>query len=97
MGHFIGNVQDKIRVSSTTLMLFGFRTLSGLFVGLTLSLIGQEIIGYGTISFLLVIFVVTGAILRISKKWNWLGILIFNLICVLIGLILRMYILIAPG
>lgn len=66
-------------------------------MGLTLALIGQEIIGYETISFSLVIVVVTTAFLRAARRWNLMGVLIFDLICVLIGMLLRMYILIAPG
>jgi hypothetical protein len=97
MAKIISNVQDKIKTSSSTAALFMLRTLSGAFVGLTLALIGQEIIGYGVVSFVLIILVVTSAILKISKSWNWMGLLIFNLICVLLGLVLRMYILIAPG
>lgn len=73
------------------------RALSGMFVGLTLALIGQEIIGYGWISFTLVICVVTACILRVSRSWSWMNLFIFNLICLLIGILLRMYILLAPG
>lgn len=97
MTKLIGHVNDRLKTGSSTAALFGFRLLSGLFVGLTLALIGEEIIGYGAISFVLVILTMAGAVLRVSKKWGWLGLLIFNLICVLIGLVLRMYILIAPG
>ena len=94
---FISNVNDKIKTTSSTAALFALRGLSGLFVGLTLSLIGEEAIGYGVFSFVLVIAVTTAAILRVSKKWSWMHLLIFNLVCVLLGLCLRMYILIAPG
>lgn len=94
---FISNVNEKIKTTSSTAALFALRALSGLFVGLTLALIGEEAIGYGVFSFVLVIITMTAAILRISKKWGWIHLLIFNLICILLGLCLRMYILIAPG
>lgn len=94
---FISNVNEKIKTTSNTAALFALRALSGLFVGLTLALVGEEAIGYGVFSFVLVIAVSTGAILRASKKWGWIHLLIFNLICVLLGLCLRMYILIGPG
>jgi hypothetical protein len=94
---FISNVNEKIKTTSSTAALFALRTLSGLFVGLTLALIGEEAIGYGVFSFVLVILTMTATILRISKKWGWIHLLIFNLICILLGLCLRMYILIAPG
>lgn len=93
----ISNVQDRFKSSSNALGLVLFKLATGLFLGLTLALIGQEVIQYGVFSFLLVIVVVTASFMRIVKAWTWTHILIFNLICVLLGLLLRMYILIAPG
>lgn len=97
MGNLISNVQDRFRVTSSMVALFSFKLFSGLILGLTLALIAQEIIQYGIFSFLLVIVVSTACLLKVSKTWTWTHILIFDLICVLIGLLLRMYILIAPG
>lgn len=74
-----------------------FRGLTGFFLGLTFSLVGEQIIDYGWFSFMLVIVVTMGGILRITKHWSWVHVFIFNLICVLIGMLLRMYIMIAPG
>lgn len=97
MANLISNVQDRFKTSTGAMALLAVRLLTGFFIGLTLSLIGQEIIQYGWFSFVLVILVVTGLILKISKSWTWTHLLIFNLICVLIGLVLRMYILVAPN
>lgn len=97
MANLISNVHDRFKITTSMVALFTFKFLSGLMIGLTLALIFQEIIQFGTISFVLVTVVVTACILKISKSWSWTHILIFDLICVLIGLLLRMYILIAPG
>lgn len=97
MGQFITDMQYKIKTSSTSLITFILKTITGAFLGLTLALIGQEMLGYGTFSFVLFIVVTAGAFLRLAKSWSWIGVLVFNLICVLIGLLLRMYIVIAPG
>jgi hypothetical protein len=97
MAKFIDNVQQKVKSSSNMAALMTARLLTGLYVGLTLSLIGQEIIRYEWMMFLLVIMVSAGALMKISKSWTWTQLFIFNLICILIGLLLRMYILIAPG
>jgi hypothetical protein len=93
----ISNVQDRFKSSSSALGLLAFKVFTGLFLGLTFALIGQEVIQYGVFSFCLVITVVTLSLLRIVKAWGWTQVMIFNLICVLTGLLLRMYILIAPG
>jgi hypothetical protein len=97
MANLISNLQDRVKTSSNVMALLAFKLASGLFLGLTLALIGDQIIDYGWFSFALVIVVTVGALLKIMKAWSWVHVLIFNLICVLIGMLLRMYILIAPG
>lgn len=97
MARFIADFQDRVKTSSNTLALLSFRGLTGLFLGLTLALIGDQIIDYGWFAFMLVVVVCVGSILRITKAWSWTHVFIFNLICVLIGMLLRMYIMIAPG
>lgn len=97
MGNMISNVQDRFKTSSNALALLGIRLVTGLFLGTTLALVGQELIQYEVFSLVLVIVVVTAALLRITRHWAWMHLFIFNLICILIGLLLRMYILIAPG
>ena len=42
MSEFIDNIQYKIKTSSKEIALFFFKLITGLFVGLTLSLIFQE-------------------------------------------------------
>lgn len=97
MGNLISNAQERFKTSTNALALLAFKVVSGLFLGLTLALIGDEIIDYGRFSFFLVLLVSTGALIKITRTWTWMNMLIFMLICVLIGLLLRMYILIAPG
>jgi hypothetical protein len=97
MTDYIGGLQDKVKASSSTVALWGAKILTGAFIGLTFSLIGEELIDYGWISFFLVVVAIAAALLKIMRPWTWLHVFIFNLICVLIGLLLRMYILIAPG
>jgi hypothetical protein len=97
MGNMIGNAQERLKTSTNALALVTIRVLTGLFLGLTFALIGDQIIDYGWFSFTLVIAVTTGTIFKVTRSWAWIHILIFNLICILTGLILRMYILIAPG
>ncbi len=97
MGNLINNVQDRIKTSTNVAALLTFKVFTGLYLGLTLALIGDEVIGYGWFSFLLVMAVVVGSLLKVARAWTWMHMMIFNLICVLILLLLRMYILIAPG
>lgn len=90
-------VQERLRQGSRSLSLWGFKAVTGFFVGLTFALVIQKISGMGTLAFAAVVVFFIGAVLRISKNWSFTGVLIFNLFCIMVGLMLRMYILIAPG
>jgi hypothetical protein len=90
-------MQTKIKSSSVNLVLFSFKLVTGIFLGLVLTLIGQETIGYGNFAFFFVIVMVAGVFLRISKSWGGWGVVIFNLVIFLIGMILKLYITVAPG
>lgn len=79
------------------LSLLAFKLFSGFMVGLTLALIGDQIIDYGWFCFMLIVFTAMGLLFKIMRPWSFMNTVIFDLICVLIGLVLRMYILIAPG
>ncbi|MBX9768453.1 MAG: hypothetical protein K2X47_14360 [Bdellovibrionales bacterium] len=97
MSELIQQFQMKVKVTSTGLMVFTARLLSGLILGLTVTLVGQEATGYGAMTFWFVLIVVTTTFVRLSRSWSASGVLIFDLIAVLMALVLRMYILIAPG
>lgn len=97
MSEFLENIQYKIKTSSKEIALFGYKVATGLFLGLTLTLIFQQMVGFGTLSFVFVMLSTALAFLRIARAWNGIAVSIFILICVLLGLLVRMYILIAPG
>lgn len=93
----IGNVQERVRSGTSTVLLIAVKIFVAFFFGLTFTLIGDQVLDYGWFSFILVLVVLAAALLRIMRSWGWSHVGIFTLICVLIGLLLRMYILIAPG
>ncbi len=97
MGQMLEDLQYKLKTSSTSMALVFFKIVSGLALGLTLALVFEEIMKYGTLAFIFVMVATLGAFFRISKKMQFVGVAVFDLICILIGLLLRMYILIAPG
>jgi hypothetical protein len=97
MGQFVDAMQLRFKKSTSDLVTLGARLISGFLLGLTFTLAGQEAIGYGAFAFWFVIIMVMGVFLRISRKWRLLGVLIFDLICVLIGMLLRLYVIMAPG
>lgn len=101
MSELIGRMQSQIKRTSGDLFLFTLKLISGAVLGLTFALVMQEMLGHqeGTelLSFFFVIVVGTAAFLKIAKRWSFTSVLVFDLICVLLGLVLRLYIMLAPG
>lgn len=97
MAQMIQNMQVKIKQTSQSFMVLTFRFLSGLVLGLTLAIAGQEATGYGNFAFWFVSILFLTVFFKVSQKWGFGHLIVYNLICVLMGLLLRMYVLIAPG
>ena len=101
MEEMVGKMQSHLKKTSSDLLLFVFKLVSGGILGLTLALIMQEVLGKAEgenlLAFFFVIIVTTSVFLRIAKAWGLTAILIFDLVCVLIGMVLRLYIMVAPG
>ncbi len=96
MSQLANNVQQGVKSTSLSFASFTVKTITCFFVGLTFALIGQELFNYGTLMFVFMMVCVWGLLFRIMLKWSIGGVLIFDLICVLVALLLRMYVLIAP-
>jgi hypothetical protein len=90
------NVQQGVRDSSVSMLSMAFKLVTCFFFALTVSLIGQEMMDYGTFMFVFMFIVVGGLIFKLILSWSIGSVLIFDLVCVLVALLLRMYILVAP-
>lgn len=90
------SAQDSAKETSLSLLHIFLRLITGTVLGLVLALIGQEMIGYGTFSLLFVVAVVLGVTFKTLSSWSIGQVLIFDLICILVAMLLRMYILVAP-
>jgi len=97
MGELLGSVQTKLKSSSKGILLLIFKSCTGFLLSLTFALVGQEVLGFNSLAFIFMMVVVVGVFLRIARSWGFVGTLVFNLVCVLVGMLLRMYILVAPG
>ncbi|MGZ3771801.1 MAG: hypothetical protein ACXWRG_19125, partial [Bdellovibrio sp.] len=88
--------QEGARTSALSFMHLAMRLTTGIILGLVFALIGQELIGYGTFALLFVMVVVLSVVMRLLSSWSIGQVLIFDLICILVIMLLRMYILVAP-
>ncbi len=90
-------IQEKMKNSSLHFGIGILRLFSGMILGLTFALIADEILKLGVVSFLFIIVSVTYAFMKISKSWRLMNVVVFDLVCVLLGMLIRLYILTAPG
>lgn len=97
MSQFLEDMQYKLKTSSSSLVIGSFKFCVGLFLGLTFALIFQRAFDLGDFSFALIIITTAGIFVRVARPWTLISLMIFTFICVLVGVILRMYIQLAPG
>ncbi len=90
------NMKQGAKNSTLSAIHMLLRLITGFFLGLTLGLIFQTFIGFGTFALLFFMVVTIGVIWKIMSSWSFGQIFIFDLICVLVAMLLRMYILLAP-
>jgi hypothetical protein len=91
-----GNVQQGVKSSSVSLLSITMKVVTCFFFSLTAALIGQEMMNFGTFMFMFMLLVVGGLLFKLLIPWNLGSVLIFDLVCILVALLLRMYILVAP-
>lgn len=96
VGEFAGRVQSGTQTSLLKTATVTLRFLTGVFLGLTLALIGQEIFQFGYLSLLFFTVVICTLFMRVSRPWALPTILIFDLVTFLVALLLKMYIQLAP-
>lgn len=96
MSQIAGQVQDGVKNTSSSLLSMGLKLLTGLAVSMTIALIGQEMMGYGTFAFVFLMLVVTAGLLKLMAPWRLGAVLLFDLFCILVALLLRLYIQVAP-
>ncbi len=101
MSEFVGKMQSGLKKTSGDVFLFSVKLLSGTILGLTFALVMLEMMGKSEseslFAFLFVIVVTVAAFMRLAKTWSLTAVAIFDLICVLLGICLRLYIMVAPG
>ena len=97
MGQMINKMQFQVKRSSSDLGTYFLRVMTGGWIGMVFAHFFQMIFQYEIFLFLFVIVLMTGAIVRITKGWGVFSVVILNLFCILVGVLLQMYVQIAPG
>jgi hypothetical protein len=97
MSALINRVQFQVKKTGSHLGVYFARVLTGSWIGLIFAHLFQQIFAFENFLFLFVILLFTAVIVRISRNWGILSVVIFNLFCVLVVVLMQMYIKVAPG
>ena len=93
------SLQSGAKQFSIDLLQLSARLLIGGLYGVTAGLAVQEALGQPgglTLSFIIAFALSFGLVWRITRGWTLVGIGLFSLVSVLAGLLLRLYVLVAP-
>lgn len=90
------NLQQGAKSTTVSLTHKLLKLISGFFAALVLALIIQEMMQSGTLMLLFFITLFTALIYTFLGRFSILQILIFDLVCVLIVSLMRLYIMVAP-
>jgi hypothetical protein len=96
VGNVINSIQTGAKTASQSMLTLFVKGISVLFLGVTLAMVFQELTGFGTLAFVFVLLAVGVGFFRVMLNFSLWATLVFDLVCVLVALLLRMYILMAP-
>ena len=100
MSQFTDRMQHGLKQNSSDFFLLAVKLLSGGVIGFTIALVVQEIFGQPekiTLAFVFAFSITLAVFWRLTRSWGLPTVLVFDLIAVLTGLLLRLYIMIAPN
>jgi len=101
VSEFAGRLQHGFKQTSSDLALMALRAVSGSILGLTVALIVQEILGQSdegiTLAYVFGFAIAFAVFWRLTRGWSLIPLLVFDLVAVLGGLLLRLYVMMAPN
>lgn len=91
-----GQVQGGVKNTSVSFAGLALKLITAVLLALTLSLVIQEMMGSGIFTFVFTMVLVIGLVMKLIARWTVGAVLLFDLFCVLVALLLRLYIQVAP-
>lgn len=92
----MGNDENRQLTLKNKVLHIFVKSLSALFVGLVVSLVGRQLFGYETFGFVFVGVVFAGFFLKAFRKSSLMKVIIFDSFFIFFLLLLDMYINLAP-
>lgn len=96
MSQIAGQVQDGVKNTSSSLLSMSLKLITSLLVSYTIATVGQMMMNYGTVAFIFLMVVLVGGLMKLMAPWRLGVVLLFDLFVVLVALLLRLYIQVAP-
>ena len=88
----MSEIQSKTKIFFSDFGLYFFRVLTGGWMAIVFAHFFQVFFGFELSLLFFVVFLITGVLVRITRKWGVFSVIILNLFFVLIGVLFQMYI-----
>jgi succinate-acetate transporter protein len=95
MNDFKERLTTNIKGSATQFFIFFLRLVAGAILGLSVAIATQTSMNIGIYSFMFIVITLMMVVLHLTSNLRMLGSIIFLLVLVLIGVLLKLYILTA--
>ena len=92
MSEFVDKIRYNFKQSALHFMVFLVRLFTGAFVGATIALTLQSLMGTDILVFMFIVVTTIAVILRATWDWGLLPSIILLLVFALIGVLLKLYI-----
>jgi len=92
MNQFADRFKENARESMGKMGLYLVRLVTGTLLGLTIALTAQNMAELSHLMFVFVVMLTAAVVLRITRHWGLLSVLILFLVLALVGVLLKLYI-----
>jgi hypothetical protein len=96
MSQFADRIKENARESLSHILVFIVRLFMGTIVGLTIALTAQNMTEMSHLVFVFVVMLTAALMLRLTRNWGLLSVVILMLVLSVVGVLLKLYIHTSP-
>lgn len=92
MSQFADRIKENARESFTHAGIYIVRLFTGTILGLTIALTAQNMMEMSNLLFVFIVMMTAAIVLRITRNWGLLSVVILMLVLALLAVLLKLYV-----
>jgi hypothetical protein len=92
MSQFADRLKENAKESMSHSLVFFVRLITGTILGLTIALTAQNMTQMSHLVFVFIVMLTAALLLRVTRHWGLLPVMILMLVLSLVGVLLKLYI-----